>query len=103
MWYNSFESEVLKMPNVSTNIRIDGDVKRKSAAIFSDLGMDMTTAVNIFLRQTIRHNGLPFEVKLDTPNEETLAAMSEVEEMKKNPSAYKSYTNVDDMMEDLLK
>lgn len=91
------------MPNVSTNIRIDDEVKKKAVAIFADLGMDMTTAVNIFLRQTIRHNGLPFELKLDTPNEETLAAIREVAEMKKNPNAYKSYTDVDAMMEDLLK
>ena len=91
------------MPNVSTNIRIDDEVKRKAVAIFTDLGMDMTTAVNMFLRQTIRHNGLPFDLKLDTPNEETLEAIREVEEMKKNPSMYRSYTNVDIMMEDLLK
>lgn len=91
------------MPNVSTNIRIDDEVKRKAVAIFTDLGMDMTTAVNMFLRQTIRHNGLPFDLKLDTPNEETLEAIREVEEMKKNPSMYRSYTNVDTMMEDLLK
>lgn len=91
------------MPNVSTNIRIDDEVKRKAVAIFTDLGMDMTTAVNMFLRQTIRHNGLPFELKLDTPNEETLEAIHEVEEMKKNPNMYRSYTNVDAMMEDLLK
>ncbi|MFI3202616.1 MAG: type II toxin-antitoxin system RelB/DinJ family antitoxin [Eubacteriales bacterium] len=87
---------------VSTNIRVEDEVKRKAVAIFSDLGIDMTTAVNMFLRQTIRHNGLPFDVKLDSPNEDTLDAIREVEEMKKNPSQYKSYTDVGVMMEDLL-
>ena len=91
------------MTKVSTNIRIDDEVKRKSAAIFTDLGMDMSTAVNIFLRQTILHNGLPFDLKLDIPNKETLEAIREVEEMKKNPNMYPSYTNVDKMMKDLLK
>lgn len=94
---------MLKLPNVNTNIRIDDEVKRKAAEIFADLGIDMTTAVNLFLRQTIRHNGLPFEVKLDIPNEETMEAIYEVEVMKESPNAYKAYTNVDDMMEDLLK
>ncbi|MFI3283780.1 MAG: type II toxin-antitoxin system RelB/DinJ family antitoxin [Erysipelotrichaceae bacterium] len=91
------------MPNVTTNIRIDADVKKKSAAIFNELGMDMTTAVNIFLRQTIRHNGLPFDLKLDMPNKETIEAIHEVEIMKKNPDAFKSYSNVDMMIDDLLK
>lgn len=43
------------------------------------------------------------KVTLDIPNKETIAAIQEVEEMKKNPSAYKSYTDVDDMIVDLLK
>ena len=62
----------------------------------------MTTAVNVFLRQTIRHNGLPFEVKLDTPNKETLMAIEEVQQMKKDPSLGKAYTDVDEMMKELL-
>ncbi len=90
------------MASVSTNIRIDSEVKAKAISIFSDLGIDMTTAVNVFLRQAILHNGLPFELKLETPNKETLLAIAEVEDMKKNPQAYKGYTDVDEMIEDLL-
>jgi DNA-damage-inducible protein J len=48
--------------NANINIRVDNDVKNKAQNIFSDLGMDMTTAVNIFLRQAIRKNGIPFEL-----------------------------------------
>ena len=84
------------------NIRMDKEVKEKAQQIFAQLGMDMTTAVNVFLRQTIRHNGFPFELRLDTPNEETLEAIREVQKMKKDPSVGKSYTNVDEMMEELL-
>lgn len=84
------------------NIRMDKDVKEQAQRIFSQLGMDMTTAVNVFLRQVIRSNGLPFELRLDTPNEETLAAIREVQEMKKDPSIGKSYTDVDEMMKELL-
>ncbi|MFI3237938.1 MAG: type II toxin-antitoxin system RelB/DinJ family antitoxin [Lachnospiraceae bacterium] len=91
------------MANVSTNIRIDDEIKKKAAAIFAELGMDMSTAVNIFLRQTIRYNGIPFELKIDNPNEETLEAIREVEAMKKDPTLSKSYTDVDLMMEELLK
>lgn len=84
------------------NIRMDKDVKEQAQRIFSQLGMDMTTAVNVFLRQVIRNNGFPFELRLDTPNEETLAAIREVQEMKKDPSIGKSYTDVDEMMKELL-
>lgn len=51
---------------------------------------------------SIREQGIPFEITRETPNSETLAAFKEVEEMMKNPSLGKSYTNVDEMMEDLL-
>lgn len=85
------------------NIRMDKEVKEHAQQIFSELGMDMTTAVNVFLRQTIRCNGFPFALRLDTPNEETLAAIQEVQQMKKNPTIGKSYTDVDAMMEELLR
>ena len=84
------------------NIRMDKDVKEQAQRVFAQLGMDMTTAVNVFLRQVIRSNGFPFELSLDTPNEETMAALREVQEMKKDPSIGKSYTDVDEMMKELL-
>ena len=84
------------------NIRMDKEVKEQAQKIFAQLGMDMTTAVNVFLRQAIRHNGFPFEIRLDTPNEETMEAIREVQQMKKDPSVGKSYTDVDEMMKELL-
>ena len=54
--------------NSNINIRVDGDVKNKAQDIFAALGMDMTTAVNIFLRQAIRKNGIPFELVTESPN-----------------------------------
>jgi DNA-damage-inducible protein J len=48
--------------NTNINIRVDNAVKNKAQDIFSSLGMDMTTAINIFLRQAIRKNGIPFEL-----------------------------------------
>ena len=84
------------------NIRMDKDVKEQAQRVFANLGMDMTTAVNVFLRQVIRSNGFPFELRLDTPNEETMEAIREVQAMKKDPSIGKSYTDVDEMMKELL-
>lgn len=59
------------------NIRTDKDVKDQAERIFDALGLNMTTAVNIFLRTAIRENGIPFPLKLDVPNETTAAAIEE--------------------------
>ena len=48
--------------NANINIRVDSDVKNKAQDVFSALGLDMTSAINIFLRQAIRKNGIPFEL-----------------------------------------
>ena len=53
--------------NAHINIRVDGDIKNKAQDVFSSLGLDMTSAINIFLRQAIRKNGLPFDVVNDPP------------------------------------
>ena len=51
------------MESTNLNIRTDKEVKIAAERIFEELGLNMTTAVNIFLRQTIRENGIPFELK----------------------------------------
>lgn len=90
------------MPTTSMNIRMDKGIKKQAQELFAALGMDMTTAVNIFLRQSIRRQGLPFDVTLNGPNSETLEALAEVREMKKHPERYKGYADVDAMMKDIL-
>lgn len=82
------------MSTTNLNIRTDMDVKMAAEQIFNELGLNMTTAVNMFLRQTIRENGIPFELKLKTPNEITLAAMEEGRKLASDKTA-KGYTNMD--------
>jgi len=86
----------------SINIRIEKNLKNQAENLFSELGMNMTTAFNLFVRQAIRQGRIPFDISLNIPNAETINAIKEVEEMKQNPSLGKSYTNVDKMMKDLL-
>lgn len=71
------------MSKVSTNINLDADLKRSCQELFADLGMDLTTAVTIFLKQSLRVQGLPFAVTRDVPNAETVAALEEYSQMKK--------------------
>jgi len=53
--------------NTNINIRVDSDVKTRAQDVFSSMGLDMTTAINIFLRQSIRRNGIPFKLVAEPP------------------------------------
>lgn len=80
------------------NIRIDEELKRQADAIFSELGLNMSTAINMFLRYSVRYGGIPFELRVEKPNAETLAAIDDV---NNNRNMSKTFTSVDDLMEDL--
>ena len=82
------------MATTNLNIRTDKDIKEQADQIFSELGLNMTTAINMFLRTTIRENGIPFSLKLDTPNEETAAAIEEGRLIALD-SGVKSYKTMD--------
>ncbi len=89
------------MANIPTSISIDEELKAKAQELFSDLGLDLSTAINIFLRQSVRNNCIPFSIQREVPNADTIAAMNEAEDMVKHPEKYKSYTDVNAMMQDL--
>lgn len=61
------------------SIRMDADWKAQAEALFNELGMNLTTAFNIFVLQSLREGGIPFKVRLEQPNKETIAAMLEEE------------------------
>lgn len=65
------------MDSVNLNIRTDKEVKASAEKLFAALGLNMSTAVNMFLRQAIRENGIPFEVTLNIPNQITADAIAE--------------------------
>ena len=90
------------MAQANVNIRMDAELKNNLDHLCNELGMTISTAVTIFAKAMVRNGGIPFDVRIATPNKETLEAFQEIEEMKKNPSAYKRYTNVRKMMEELL-
>lgn len=91
------------MAKVSTNISLDAETKAQAQALLSEFGMDLSTAVNIFLRQMIYEHAIPFPISRDLPNAETMEAIKDAEEMAKHPEQYKSYGSANEMMEDLLR
>lgn len=79
-------------------IRIEPELKAQAAALFKSLGLDLSTATGIFYRQALRYRGLPFEVRLDEPNETTYAAMESAE---KGEDVYGPFDSVETLMEAL--
>ena len=89
-----------KTTNIS--IRMDSDLKAQAEALFGELGMNLTTAFNIFVRQSLREGGIPFDIKLEQPNRETIAALLEAERIAKD-SFVKGYNDLDELFADLKK
>ena len=81
------------MARTSTNISLDPQLKHDSQELFADLGLDLSTAITLFLKQSLRVQGLPFAVTRENPNAETIAAMNEYYEMKAHPEKYKRYSS----------
>lgn len=90
------------MATTNVTMRMDVNVKAQLQELMTDLGLDMTTFFTMAAKQAIREQRIPFEISRDIPNEDTKEAIEEVHQMKKNPSLGKSYTDVDDMMKELL-
>ena len=89
------------MAKTSTNISIDTEIKAKAQELFADFGLDLSTAINMFLRQSIRENAIPFNISREVPNSDTIAAINEFEEFKKNPSGYKKYSTFSELLNEV--
>ena len=75
------------MSTTPTQIRIDTDIKTQATELFSKLGLDMSTAVNMFLHQAVIRQGLPFPVEMPPYRQEVLDAMNEALQLSRDPSA----------------
>lgn len=88
------------MTTTNLNIRTEKEIKEAAENIFAEFGINMTTAINMFLRQTIRTNGIPFELKLPELNETTVEAIIEGRKIAADPNS-KKYSNMEDIKESL--
>lgn len=90
------------MAGSTTNIsiRMDSELKTQADALFTELGMNLSTAFNIFVRQALREGRIPFDISLNQPNSETVAAILEAERIAKD-SSVKGYTDLDELFADL--
>lgn len=86
------------MAKVSTNVTIDEVTKKKAQILLADFGMDLSTAVNIFLKQMVYEGSFPFSITREIPNDETKKA---IENVRKGEGLSKSFHTVAELMGDL--
>ena len=87
------------MNTTNVSIRMDIDLKKQAEELFSDLGLNMTVAITMFIRQAVRNQGIPFKISRIS-NAETIAAMQESERIVYDPNV-KAYDNLDELFKDL--
>ena len=81
---------------------MDMDLKKQCENLYGELGINLTTAINVFLRQSLRVGGFPFDVRLDQPNKETILAMLESEKLL-NDTNVKRYSDVEEALKELKR
>ena len=74
------------MATTNFSVRLDSDLKKRSEAIYGELGINLTTAINVFLRKSLTAGGFPFDVRIDEPNKETMLALLEADKLSKDPN-----------------
>ena len=84
------------------NVQVDSATKEEATAILNDLGLSMSAAINLFLKQVVKRNGLPFEVGNPKPSKELRKALKEAEKIVKNSDKYPGYRDMDKLKEALL-
>ena len=84
------------------NINIDKKTKEEATEVLNSLGLNMTTAINLFLNQVIKHDGIPFEIKNPKPTRKLKRALKEADKIASGKIQKKGYRNVDEMFRDIL-
>ena len=90
------------IPNTTNlNVRIDATLKKESDMLFKNLGLNMSTAINIFLTKCVKTSSIPFKIEEPKPSRELQKALKELDYMEKHPEKYKAYNNIQELFEDL--
>lgn len=83
------------------SIRIDDNVKKEAEKVCKDIGISLSSAINIYLKRIGRERRIPFELTAEIPNAKTLAAMRETEEILTHPENYKSYSSFEEILKEV--
>ena len=90
------------MSQAYLSVRVNEADKKEFENFCNDVGMNVSVAINMFIKAVLQENKLPFEVaKKSKINEDLKEAIAEAEEMRKHPEKYKKYDSVKELMENL--
>lgn len=93
------------MENISNttnlNVRVDTNLKKESDMLFKDLGLNMSTAINMFLTKCVKTASIPFKIEEPKPSKRLKKALKETDYMMKHPEKYKAYDSIDKLFKDL--
>lgn len=89
------------MTTANINVRVDANLKKEADSLFNDLGLNMSSAITMFLKSAVRCDGIPFEIRRNAFNAETRKALAEYDEMKAHPEKYKRYHSFSDLVKDI--
>ena len=87
------------MNDVNLNVRVNSKLKSDSDKLFKSLGLNMSTAINIFLTKCVKTSSIPFTIEEDNPSEKLKRALKEAEYIEKHPGKYKGFNNIDELFE----
>ena len=97
----STREELIMADTSNITIRMDNTLRKQAEELFSDFGLTLSAAYIMFVKQAVREQRIPFEITRNVPNDVTLSAIRETEEMEGNPDV-KTFSSVDELMEDLM-
>ena len=86
----------------SLNVNVNAETKKEASKVLDELGLNMTTAINIYLKQIVKHNGIPFEDKNRVHNNKLKKALKETDKIIKGKVNSKAYSSAEDLMKDIL-
>lgn len=79
------------------NVRVDSDIKKRCEALYAKQGINLSEAIEAFMRQSLSVGGFPFDFPTESPNVETLEALKEAESMVHNPSVH-LYSDIEEAL-----
>ena len=86
----------------TTSVSLNAETVRQAKGLFADFGLDLPTVIEMFLRQSVKEQRIPFDIGEEVPNAETKEALEEIKEMKAHPERFKSYGTFQELLDEVL-
>lgn len=89
------------MANINMSFRVDKNLKKQADELFEKLGINTSIALNMFLTQCVKEQGIPFNITMNVPNKRLMDALEEVEAIENGKIKAKRYKSFEEALKDL--